>query len=161
MAGKNRIVRTVSEKSLFPSAKNVVDATVSHNQGDLLILSGGLLAAAASEADGEFMLGIAVETIVDGKLASPYVTDVDGSVAASEIPGPSYGVVAKLVLKTGDALAEGGLVYLNPAAGTHHVQAAGTKAIGVNQGPAIASAAAGQEIEVLIGCRAPDDILKF
>jgi hypothetical protein len=163
MAGKNRIVRSVSEKSIFPSAKEVVDATVSFAQGDLLVFddTANLLKKPAAEAEGSTFLGIAIETVVDGKLASPYVTDVDAAQAVSELPGPSYGVIAKLVLKTGDALNPGDSVYLYPAGGTYHVQAAGTKAIGVYAGPAIASAAAGQEIEVLLGCRHPGDVLKF
>lgn len=163
MAGKNRIVRSVSEKTIFPSAKSVVSSAVSFAQGDLLVFddTANLLKLPAAEAEGATFVGIAIETIVDGKLASPYVTDVDAAQAASEIPGPSYGVVAKLVLKTGDALNPGDLVYLDPASGTYHVQAAGTKAIGIYAGPAIASAAAGQQIEVLLGCRHPGDVLKL
>jgi len=162
-SGKNRIVRSVAEKTIFPSAKNVVNSALSYDQGDLLIFddTNNLLKKPAAEADGATFVGIALQTLVSGKLARPYSTDVDASGAASDIPGPSYGVVAKLVLKTGDALNPGDLVYLNPAAGTYHVQAAGTKAIGIYDGPVIASAAEGQEIEVLLGCRHPGDTLRL
>ncbi len=161
MAGKNRIVRTVEAKTLFPSAKAVVDSTVNINQGDLVIFddTNNLLALASAETDAATFLGIMIETIVDGKVAKPYVTDVDDSSAIMEIPGPQYGVVAKLVLKTSDAINPGDLVYLDPTAGAYHVSSAGTKAVGVYGGPAIASAAAGQEIEVLLGARHPDDSL--
>ena len=67
--------------------------------------------------------GIAPATIEDGKLPVPYVTDVDASRAISAIPGPVAGVVAKLVLKTGDALAFGAPVYLDGASGAYHVTA--------------------------------------
>ena len=161
MSGVNKITRTVNAKSIFASAQSVIDATVSINQGDLVVLTGGLLAHAALEADGATMLGISSETIVLGKLARPYSTDVDASAGISDVPGPVYGVIAKVVLKTGAALAKGALVYLNPAAGTRHVQEAGTKAIGVYQGATIAAATAGQEIEVLIGARYPSDTLQL
>jgi hypothetical protein len=163
MAAKNRIVRSVSEKSIFPSATHVVSAAVSYAQGDLLVFddTANLLKLPAAEGEGSTFVGIATETVSLGKLKSPYTTDVDASVGISEIPGPSYGVVAKLVLKTGDALNPGDLVYLDPVSGTHHVQAAGTKAIGVYAGGIIASAVAGQEIEVLLGCRHPGDALKL
>lgn len=163
MAGKNRIVRTVEKKTIFPSAKAVVGAASDWNQGDLLVFddAANVIKKAAAEAEGATFLGIAEQSVVDGKLAAPYVTDVDASIAASEIPGPAFGVVAKLVLKTGDALAPGDLVYLDPASGAYHVQAAGTKAIGVYGGPTIAAAAAGQEIEVLLGARHPGDTLRL
>lgn len=163
MSGKNRIVRTVAEKSIFESAKAVVSAAVSFDQGDLLVFddTANLLKKPAAEAEGATFVGIARCTIASGKLASPYTTDVDGSQAITEIPGPAYGVIAKLVLKTGDALNPGDQVFLDPAAGTHHVQAAGTKAIGIYAGPAIGAAVAGQEIEVLLGARHPGDTLRL
>lgn len=163
MAAINNIVRSVSPKTIFPDATKVISSAVSYNQGDLLIFntSTKLIAAAAAESDGSTFLGVATETVVSGKLASPYVTPVDASAAVTSVPGPQYGVVALLTLKTGDALLPGGLVYLNPAGGTQHVQASGTKSVGVYQGSTIASASAGQQIEVLLGCRYPSDALLF
>lgn len=163
MAGTNRIVREVSPATIFPSALKVVDSTSDWNQGDLLVFNDTTkkIVKPSAEAEGATFLGIAIQTVTDGKLPVPYVTDVDASRAISEIPGPQYGVVAKLVLKTGAALNPGDFVYLNPAAGAYHVQEAGTKAIGIYAGPVIASAAAGQLIEVLLGHRHPGDSLQF
>ena len=106
MAGKNRIVRSVQKGTLFASAKKLVDSTSDWNQGDLLIFddTNNVIRKAATEAEGATFLGIAEQSVVDGKLLAPYSTDVDASIAASEIPGPAHGVVAKLVLKTGAAL---------------------------------------------------------
>lgn len=161
--GKNTIVRSVAPKSLFESAKSVISAAVSFNQGDLLVFDGAanLLKKPALETEGITFLGVARVSIVNGKLESPYNTDVVSSQALQDIPGPVFGVVAKCVLKTGDTIAPGDDVYLDPATGTRGVTVTGTKSIGTYQGIAIAGAAAGTEIEVLIGCRFPTDVLKF
>lgn len=163
MAAKNRIVRSEAPKSLFPSAKALITSTTSFNQGDLLVLdtTNHKIIVAAAETDGATILGIASVTVVNGKIQSPYNTDVVASQAIADIPGPVYGVVAKLVLKTGEALVAGGLVYLDPATAAYGVAASGTKAIGIYQGAAISSATAGQEIEVLVGARYAGDVLKF
>lgn len=163
MPGVNTIVRSVAPKSLFESARAVITAAVSFNQGDLLVFddTNNRLKVPAAEAEGSTFLGVARVTIVNGKLASPYSTDVQASQAIQDIPGPVYGVVAKCVLKTGDTIAPGDSVFLDPATGTRGVTVTGTKAIGVYQGKAIAGAAAGTEIEVLIGCRHNNDVLKY
>lgn len=165
MAGINRIVRLGGEKkSLFPSALKVVTSAVSFEQGDFLVFddTNNRLKVPAAEAEGSTFLGIAEVTVVSGKLATPYTgTAVDAANAISDIPGPAYNVVVKAVSKTGDAWAPGDAVYLDPATGTAGVTVSGTKAIGTYQGAVIASATAGQQIEVLIGCRHPNDTLKF
>lgn len=164
MSGVNKIVRDLGKKSIFPDATAVISTSVSFNQGDLLVFNDttNVLKVPTLEADGLTFLGIAEVTIVSGILASPYSgTAVDAAQAISSIPGPAYNVVAKLVSKTGDAWAPGDLVYLDPATGTRGVTVSGTKAIGVYQGKTIASATAGQEIEVLLGTRFPADALKF
>lgn len=166
MGGVNRITRLGGQKkSLFPSAINVIDSTVSFEQGDLLVFddTANLLKVPAAEAEGETFLGIAECTVIDGKLATPYQgTAVDDANAISDIPGPAYGVVAKLISKTGDAWNPGDLAYLDPATGTAGVTSAGgTKAIGVYEGPAIATAVAGQTVEIKLGCRHPEDVLQF
>lgn len=163
MSGTNRIVRTVAKNTVFPSILKLVDSTSDWDQGDLLIFDDttNKVRRPTLETEGNTFLGIAEQSVTDGKLAVPYSTDVDASRAISDIPGPAYGVVAKLVLKTGDALNPGDLVYLDPVSGTHHVQAAGTKAIGEYAGAAISSATAGQEIEVKLGARHPGDTLRF
>ncbi len=115
----------------------------------------------AAETEGSTFLGVARVSIVLGKIASPYNTDVVASQAIQDIPGPVYGVIAKCVLKTGDSVNPGDDIYLDPGTGTRGVTVTGTKSIGLYQGPAIAGAAAGTEIPVLIGCRAKNDSLKF
>lgn len=158
--GKNTIVRSVNPTSVFESAKAVINATVSINQGDLVVFdnTANLLKLAAAESEGATFLGVMRDDIVLGKLRSPYNTEVDSSQAISDVAGPVCGVVAKCVAKTGDTFAPGDLVYLDPATGSRGVQVAGTKAIGVYQGGSV-TAAAGQEIEVLLGHRFPGDTL--
>lgn len=160
---KNNIVRSVSPKSVFPDAQSVISGAVSYNQGDLLVFddSANLIALPSAESDGATFLGLATETLVSGVLARPYTTPVDASAAISAVPGPCYGVVAKLVLKTGSSLSPGDLVYLDPSTGAQAVQPTGTKAIGMYQGSTISSSSAGQLVEVLLGCRHPGDVLKF
>lgn len=163
--GVNKITRSVAPKSVFESAQAVITSAVSFNQGDLLILntSSHILAKPAAEADGLTFLGIARVSIASGVLVNPITGTVDADVssAIADIPGPQYGVVAKLVIKTSDSISPGQLVYLDPATGTRGVTVTGTKAIGVMQGAAVTSAAAGTEIEVLLGARYPSDVLTF
>lgn len=161
---KNRITRSVSNgKSIFPDASAVHSSSTSYNQGDLLIFddSANVVKVAAAESDGATFLGIAIQTVVNGKLKYPYSTDVDDSQGLSVLVGPQYDVVAKLILKTGDSVAPGDLMYLDPADSAQHVTVSGTKAIGVYQGPTISSAASGTQVEVLLGTRFPGDALKF
>ena len=164
MAATNRIVREVNKRSVFPSAQAVISSAVSFNQGDLLVFddTNNLLKVPSAETEGSTFLGIAEVSITSGKLTSPYTgTAVDASQAISDIPGPAYGVVANLVLKTGDTIAPGDLVYLDPASGTQNVSVTGNKAIGIYQGKAKSSVAAGTTIEVLLGTRHPGDALKL
>jgi len=163
MAGKNRIVRSVAPKSEFESAINVINSSLSFNQGDLLVFdaTNHVLKIPAAETEGVTFVGIAECSISNGKLLTPYVTDVDASQAIADVPGPKYGVVAKLGLHAGDSLNPGDPVYLSPSDGTYFVSATGTKAIGIYQGSAIVSAAAGTFVEVLLGCRNNNDTLKF
>lgn len=159
----NRITRSVSPRSVFEAADFVTSTTADYNQGDLLIFddTNNVIRKPTTEAECVTFLGIAIQSVVDGKVVSPYQgTAVDAAQGIASLPGPVYGVIAKLVAKTGDAFNPGDLVYGDPVSGAYHVQAAGTKAIGVYQGKVIASAAAGQEIEVLLGTRFPGDALK-
>ena len=163
MPGKNTIVRSVAPKSIFESAKAVIDNTVTFDQGDLLVFddTNNLLKKPAAETVGLTFLGVARVSIVLGKLASPYNTDVVASQSIQDIPGPVYGVVAKCVAKTGITINPGDPIYLDPATGTRGVTNTGTKQIGIYQGKHIVGTAAGLEIEVLIGARHPGDTLKF
>lgn len=163
MGGKNTIVRSVAPKSIFESAKAVISSSVSFDQGDLLVYdaTNKVLKKPAAETEGATFLGVARASIVNGKLASPYNTDVVASQAIQDVPGPQYGVVAMCVLKAASTIAPGDSVYLDPGTGTRGVAVTGTKAIGTYQGPAITGSAAGVEIPVLIGARYPLDTLKF
>lgn len=148
----NRIVKTIAQNSLFDDASNVIDATVTFDQGDLLCLDTGLLRKVGAADDGTKFAGISRQSIVLGKLKSPYTTDVDASVAATHIAGPVFNVNVKLVAKTGDAFATGCKVYLDGASGAYHITstAGANTAIGIYQGATIAAASAGQEVEVYL-----------
>lgn len=163
MAGVNTLARRVAPKAVFVDAKSVVDSTVSFNQGDLLVFdaTANLLKKPSAETEGATFLGVAVVTIVSGKPAGVYSTDVDASASIQSIPGPEYGDVHRVILKGGDAIEPGDLVYLAPATGTRAVTVTGTKAIGVYQGKALTAATGGTEIEVMIGARFGGDVLKF
>jgi hypothetical protein len=162
--GVNKIVREVTKGAVFEDATNVIDSTVSFLQGDLLVFddTANLLKVPSAESEGSTFLGIARVDVVSGHIRGAYegLTDVDASVAAGAIPGPVYGVEAKVVLKTGDSIAPGDLVYLDPASGTRNVKVAGSKAIGVYQGATISGAAAGTEVVVKLGTRFPADTLR-
>lgn len=164
--GKNTLVRSIAPKSVFPAAQGVTPSTLSYEQGDLLCFDATAHAIkhAAAESEGSTFLGVALETVVLGKLKRPYVTDVDASQAPSSTPGPDFGDTHKVVLKTGDTVNPGDLIYLYPAQGTRAVQAAGTKAIGVYVGQvAVTGGPSDQptEIEALVGARYPLDTLRF
>lgn len=159
---KNRIVREVNPDSIFPDASKYVDVASAWNQGDLLIFDDttNLIRPLALEAEGETILGVAICTVVAGKLKLPYVTDVDASQASGGIPGPRSGVIAKMVLKTGEAFSKGDLVYGDPSDPAVVSSTAGTKAIGCFVGQLdIGAATAGQEGEILLGHRFPGDTL--
>ncbi len=153
MAGVNNIVKYNAPKAVFEDAKNGLSSAVSWNQGDLLYFddTNNLIKKPTAETDGATFLGVARCTIVSGKVASPYNTDVVASQPIAEVPGPLFGVTANLVIKTGDSIAFGDFVYLDPATGSTGVTVTGTKKIGIYQGPAITGAAAGTLIPVLLG----------
>lgn len=159
----NTLARRIATKTLFADMKPFVDSSLTCEQGDLLMFDTGtqLIKKLAAETDGEFICGIAPVKITAGKLAHAYTTDVDASVATPALPGPEYGSIYKVILKAGDSLVAGANVFADPVTGGRNVQAAGTKEIGKYQGAAVTAPAGGLEIEVLIGCRAPNDILKF
>jgi len=165
MSAKNTIVREVGRKSIFESAINVISSAVSFNQGDLLVFNdtSNLIAIPSAETEGSTFLGVATVSIASGKLIGPYtgIPDAVTSSAINDVPGPAYGVIAKCVAKTGITLAAGDPIYLDPATGTRGVTNTGTKIIGIYQGAAVATTVAGQEIEVLIGCRHNGDTLKY
>jgi hypothetical protein len=151
----NNITRSVAPKSLFESAKAVISAAVSFNQGDLISLNGGVLTAYTTETTAVNLLGVARQTVVSGVVKSPYSgTAVDASVALEDLVGPVYGVIAKFKVKTSDSLTPGCLLYLaGTDAQTLTVTDPGTHDhMGIYQGAA-ATAAATERYEVLVGAR--------
>jgi hypothetical protein len=147
---KNRIVFSVRPGCVFPDAKKGIDSTISWNQGDILYFddTNNLIKPIASDANGATVMGIAQQTIVNGKPVSPYQgTAVDAAQAIPALAGPQYGVVAKMLLKSGDSFNFGDLVYYGGDAQT--VSSTGTNSIGIYQGAAV-TASAGSEGEVLL-----------
>jgi hypothetical protein len=154
----NNIIRGGAQgRSLFPSALPLLDDTVNYNQGDLLCLdtSNHVLVPAATGNVANF-LGVAVNTIVDGKPKSPY-PGVPVNEASSDLAGPLYSVVATFTLETGSALDPGDLVYLSSlGAQTVADSDPGVNgSIGIYTGSqgTFSSSPAGQKIDVLIGAR--------
>lgn len=154
----NNIVRGGAQgRSLFPSALPFLDDSVDYNQGDLLCYDGTnkVLVTAATGNVANF-LGVAVNTVVEGKPRSPY-PGVPVNEAASDMAGPLFSVVVSLTLDTGSSLDPGDLVYLS-AVGPQNVadtDPATGGSIGIYMGAqgVISSSAAGQKIDVLIGAR--------
>lgn len=153
---KNNIVRSIAPKSIFESAKNVLSATNDFNQGDLIAFdtTNKVLKAVSATADAEFILGVSRQTIIDGKVKSPYSTSNDASVAIEDVAGPVYGVVAEMKLKSGDAFTPGCKVYATVVdAQTVSVTDPGdTFHVGIYQGKSV-TAGASSVGDVLIGAR--------
>jgi len=149
---KNLIVRSVRPGSIFESALSVISSAISFNQGDLLYLDTAthLIKALDSDAHAANVLGIARNTVVNGKLVSSYSgTAVDAAQAIADIAGPQYGVIALLSLKSGDTFNAGDKVYYGGDAQT--VSSTGTNAVGIFQDASI-TASAGSTGKVLIAC---------
>jgi hypothetical protein len=146
---------------VFPEISNLVAATAAWNQGDMLILdqTNHLVRLAANEGELVSFIGISQISIANGKPLSPYTgTAVDAAQAVPAIPGPVFGVVAEFVLNTGDSLNPGDYVYGKPSVGPQVVSASGTQIIGIYQGKAVASAAAGTKVLVGIKCNKPSSL---
>lgn len=163
---KNRIKLSVSPKSLIDHAKSVLSSAVSFNQGDLIALDTGtnLLKAVTATTDAANILGIAKVTVASGKIASPYQgTAVDASVAISEIPGPEYGSVVSLKLKSGDAFTPMCKVYLADGQDCQTVSSVDPgdgNSIGIYQGGSV-TATSGSEGDILLGSRYGGTSLRF
>ncbi len=168
--GKNTVVKEIATKQIFPDVKVLTNSSISYNQGDHLIFdtANNVVRSATAEGEGATYLGIATMDVVSGQPRTPYtgIADADVNASIPSIDGPIYGITAKCVLKTGDSLLPGEQVYIYPTAGGTGVASSagigpGTKPIGVYQGAQVTTSAAGLQIEVLIGDRYPNDVLKF
>jgi hypothetical protein len=152
---QNNIVREVAPKSLFESALPVLSSAVTFNQGDLIAFdnTNKVLKAVTGTGDGAQILGVAPNTVVNGLMPSPVQgTAVDGSAAIEDMAGPIYGVVAFFKATAGDAWNPGDPAYIGADAQTV-TSVAGGSSIGVYQGKAVASAASGTNLDILVGCR--------
>lgn len=161
---KNKIIKEVAPKSVFPDMSALISTALTHTQGNFLVLdtTNHLIKEVASGELGTNFLGISQTSIISGVPVSPYQgTDVDGQQSVPALQGPVYGVTALVILKTGDVANPGDKVYIDDTAKRGVTTTAGSlKAIGIYQGPAV-TAAAGQEIEVLIGAQYPAAALVF
>lgn len=166
-SSNNNIKKSIAPKSLFDDMQSLLDSTISFNQGDLLYLdtSAHLIKPIAAEANTQTLLGVARETVVSGKLKSPYSTATDAAEGIGAVAGPLFGIEVELTLNTGDALNPGELVYPAYSVDAQTVTATDNGAnhdpCGVYNGPAISSASAGQKIVVMLGCGYPARVLKF
>lgn len=151
---QNNLIREVNPgRSLFPGLLPVLSTSSTWNQGDLLFYdnTNHILNAVTGSGNGANCVGVAVNTIVAGKMPSPYQgTDVDASTAIEDAGGPLYGNVFSLVINTGDSFVPGQKCYLTTDPQTVTATAAGT-AVGYYVGPAVTSAAAGTVGDFMIG----------
>ena len=136
----NNIVRGGAQaKSRFPSALNLISSAISYNQGDLMYLdqTNHLIKALDSDAHGATFIGVAIQTVINGKLTSAYQgTSVDAAQAIEDVSGPVFDVVVNLKLKSGDAFTAGCAVY-GTAVDAQTVSSTGTNLIGYFQDAAI------------------------
>lgn len=145
---KNNIVQQLCPNSALPDVSYSVDSTISWNQGDILVLSYEVADAykvlpARADDNAEVVLGVAINTVVAGKVRDPYPgTAVDGAQAASAIAGPVFGVVARLKLKEGDEFIQGKEVYTTTEdAQTVSVVNTDAQMVGVYVGPTVTAGA--------------------
>jgi hypothetical protein len=144
----NRVVREVTKNAALEDISNFLSSAISFNQGDLCYYDTALNLVkpnTGGATQGAQALGIAVVTVVNGVLASPFQgTAVDASEKTSALPGPAFGVEAKLFLTAGDVMTPGIKVYYS-ATDAQHVQiTANGTAIGHYVGASL-TAVAGQE----------------
>ena len=157
----NNIVREVARKSVFPDIQDLLDNTISFNQGDLLCLKANKVQKPTADADTVNALGVAVCTVVNGKLKSPYQgVATDAAEAAGPLPGPAYGVIAEFELTDGEAYVPGDPIYADVAVEQKvtKTQPAGSEAIGIYAGRAF-TASTGDKGEVHVGSQVPGGVL--
>jgi hypothetical protein len=157
---KNRITRSVAPKSLFESALSMIDSSVSFNQGDLLYLdtTNHLMKPIASDTNGLTCLGIARQTIVNGKLLSPYSgVATDAAQAIEDISGAQFGVIASMKLKSGDIFLAGQQVYAC-SVDAQTVSASGSNPIGIMQDAGL-TAGASSTGNILLGAKSGSALL--
>lgn len=158
---KDRVYRSDAIKAMFESALPLLSSAVTFNQGDHCYLdtSGHLIKRVGVTGDAATYLGVAVVAVASGVLVSPYQgLATSASAAPMDAAGPQYGGVFSMVLATGDALTPGAKVYLLDGGTSQQVTVTDPgdhNYVGLYVGSTIASAAAGQEGQIKIGCRYP------
>jgi hypothetical protein len=164
--GVNPTVRRIATKTRFPEALKVVSSSSNWMNGDLLAwdATNKIINSAFSLTDnGAQILGVAVQSVTSGVVNDPYQGLTDVTPAASAIAGPEYGDVVQLIGKSGDTFTPGCYVYPDYTGSlTNQVSSTSGSlhAIGIYQGAQVTTGAS-QYIEVLMGCRFPNDVLEF
>lgn len=165
---KNTLIKEIARKSLFDDCSDLLGSSTTFKQGDMLAIntSTHVLYPTSATGDTDTFAGIAPVSVTNGKIVGPYdgLTAVDAAEGNDATPGPMYGVVCEVTIKTGDNLSPESPVYLGNALDAQTVtatQPGSKKAVGLYQGPAITNAAAGTKINVLFGALYPDNTLKF
>jgi hypothetical protein len=167
MSGKNRIVVTPLSiaRSMFPFSGGFLRSTISFDQGDLLIMdwdvnSKAFLRTPQAGDDFQFFCGISPSTVKNGWLARPYSTPTDAAAPPCEVSGPTFGVIAKMVLKSGDTVYTGDSIDWDSASGNAHsvTNVNGGMSIGFYVGADVAIGDGVKEIEVMICSRFPSSI---
>lgn len=153
------IIRSITPKSRFENGLAANSTTLTFNQGDFICwdATNHILKLVAATTDAATIVGIAINAVTNGVLNGPY-NGLATPGAISAFAGPVYGVVARRTLKTGDAFHDGDKVYLADGLDTQTVSVTDPgdhNYVGIFQGSTVASAAAGQQGGVLIGCRYP------
>lgn len=164
--GVNNLVRRIRDGSVFPDATNVISTSSNWQQGDLLAwdATNKIINSALSLTDvGTLFLGIAEQSVTAGVMNDPYQGLTDVTPKPGAIAGPGFGNVYSLQGLSGDVFAPGCLVYPDYTS-AHSRQVSSTsgsnKAIGVYQGAQV-TAGTSTFLEVFVGCRFPQDTLKF
>lgn len=153
---RNNLIRELGSQSLFASALPVLSRTVTYNQGDLLAFDtvGHVLMTITGSGNTANLVGVALQTIVNGVMPSPYQgTPVDASQALEDFGGPRYGNIFQMYLNPGDSFYPGQKIYATGDPQTITSAVTGSS-IGLFQGQqAVTSAVSGQLGDCLIGAR--------
>lgn len=151
---QNNIIRDGGRsKSMFESVLPVLSTSVTYNQGDLIAFdnTNKVIKAVSGSGDSANFLGVARQTIVSGLMPSPVQgTAVDASQAIEDAAGPAFGVVAFFKATASDVWNPGDKAYLTSTDAQTITSVAAGSAVGIYQGPAIASATAGQPLNILV-----------
>ncbi len=142
---------------VIPEVSGLVDSSIDWKQGQFLFLdktAHQIKPIATESTDSGTFLGVAQQSITNGVEDGPYTGLTDTTPGSSAIAGPIEGVEVEVVLKTGETLVAGQLLYASDA---DEVKASGTHYIGVYTGnKAIAGSAAGLKVLMRVIARYPD-----